>query len=49
MAKVLVNIDLSEGLADSVDVEVGGLEYTQTLDYVIFRLDVSNAMHGVMQ
>lgn len=34
MAKVLVNIDLSEGLADSVDVEVGGLEYTQTLDYV---------------
>jgi hypothetical protein len=31
---ILVNLDLSKGLTESIDVEVGDWEYTQLVDYV---------------
>jgi hypothetical protein len=34
MDKILVNLDLSKGLAECIDVEVGDWEYNQTLDYI---------------
>lgn len=34
VAMILVNMDLLEGLIESVDVDMGDWEYTQILDYV---------------
>jgi len=31
---ILLNMDLSKGLTESMDVEVGDWEYTQLVDYV---------------